>query len=252
MLMAALCLPAMASAAPAIEVRIGAAHFPPYTSRPEQGSDSGLLIELVKSLNQAQDTYHFILVPTSIPRRYADLQQGRTDLAIFENPDWGWRDIPHVAVDMGLDDAEVFVARRAPGRDQRYFDDLRGKRLALFSGYHYGFAGFNADPRFLRTAFDARLSYSHDSNLFMVQRGRVDVALVTRSYLGDFQQRHPFAASQLLVSGRVDQTYRHKALLRPRGPISGAAFAELLQRLRANGELLRIFQPYQVTVRSPD
>lgn len=106
----------VASAADAVEVRIGAAHFPPYTVRPEQGADTGLLPQLAEALNKAQGRFHFVLVPTSIPRRFRDFEQGRVDMAIFENPDWGWQNIEHVSVDMGLEDAEIFVAHRTAGR----------------------------------------------------------------------------------------------------------------------------------------
>ncbi len=232
------------------DVRMGAAHFPPYTQRPERGSDSGLLQQLADALNTVQQDYHFVLVPTSIPRRFRDLQNSRTDLAIFENPAWGWQHIPHQAVDMGLEDAELFVARRAQGRTERYFDQLAGKRLALFNGYHYAFAQFNADPHYLAQVHAASLTYSHESNLYMVQRGRADVALVTRSYLIDFLARHPASAQALLVSERVDQVYRHYAILRPQAPISAEAFAALLERLRSSGELQRIFAPYQIAVTS--
>ncbi|MDR0279128.1 MAG: transporter substrate-binding domain-containing protein [Paucimonas sp.] len=241
----------MAFAANAVEVRIGAAHFPPYTVRPEQGADTGLLPQLVEALNKAQGRFHFVLVPTSIPRRFRDFEQGRVDMAIFENPDWGWQGIKHVSVDMGLEDAEIFVTHRTAGRDQRYFDDLKGKRLALFSGYHYAFAGFNPDPRYLASTYDATLTYSHDSNLLMVQRDRADIALVTRSYLSDYLVRNPESVGQLLSSERIDQVYHHYALLRPQARISGEEFAALLDKLRANGELLRIFQPYQIQVIGP-
>src|SRR5690606_14977972 len=100
-----------------------------------------------------------------VPRRFRDLEQGRIDMAVFENPEWGWQDIPHQQVDMGLEDAEVFVARAVPGRDQRYFDELKGKRLALYHGYHYEFAGFGVDPEYLAREFNAKMNYSHDSNL---------------------------------------------------------------------------------------
>lgn len=191
MLLAVFWLAAPVWAGEAVEVKIGAAHFPPYTVRPEQGADTGLLPQLVDALNRAQQHYHFVLVPTSIQRRFGDFQQGRTDMAIFENPQWGWEQIAHQAVDMGLEDAEVFVARKANGNDPHYFDDLRGKRLALFNGYHYAFASFNADPDYLRKTYNATLTYSHDSNLLMVQAGRADIALVTRSYLSDFLARNP-------------------------------------------------------------
>lgn len=253
-LLSALLLFAMAWLAPSasafenVEVRVGAAHFPPYTVRPEQGADTGLLPQLIDALNQLQQQYHFVLVPTSIPRRFRDFQHGRIDMAIFENPEWGWQQIPHASVDMGLEDAEVFVTHRLPGRDQAYFADLQGKRLALFSGYHYAFAKFNSNPRDLAELYNATLTYSHDSNLLMVQRDRADIALVTRSYLSDYLARNPGSAEQLLASERVDQVYHHFALLRPGAPISGEAFQGLLQQLRDNGKLAGIFKPYQIHV----
>ncbi|HEX8592220.1 MAG TPA: transporter substrate-binding domain-containing protein [Pseudomonas sp.] len=229
-------------------VRIGAAHFPPYTIRPEKGEDTGLLPELAAALNALQHDYKFVLVPMSIPRRFRDLEQGRIDMAIFENPDWGWENIAHQAVDMKLEDAEIFVARKVDGRNQAYFNELHGKRLALFSGYHYAFAQFNADPGYLAENFDVTLTYSHDSNLLMILRGRADIALVTRSYLSDFLARNPSEARQLLVSERIDQIYRHYALLRPGAPISAQRFDQLLQQLRDSGQMLKIFQPFRIAV----
>lgn len=229
-------------------VRIGAAHFPPYAIRPERGEKSGLLAQMITALNAMQSDFQFEMVPTSIPRRFRDFEQARFDMAIFENPDWGWKDIPHVAVDMGLEDAEVFVTHRINGRDQSYFDQLGGKRLALFNGYHYAFAQFNADPKYLSDTYNATLTYSHDSNLLMVLRDRAEIALVTRSYLSTFLAANPSEANELLVSERIDQVYRHFALLRPNAPITGAQFSALLQRLRDDGQMFRIFQPFRIAV----
>jgi len=189
LLLAALAVCCVLPSQAAQQVRVGAAHFPPYTVRPESGADTGLLPQLVEALNQLQTDYQFVLVPTSIPRRFNDFKEGRVDMAIFENPDWGWKDIAHTLVDMGLEDAEIFVAQKQPGRDENYFKDLTGKRLALYSGYHYEFASFNADPKYLAETYKATLTYSHDSNLLMVLRGRADIALVTRSYLSDYLLR---------------------------------------------------------------
>jgi len=250
-LLAALALFLTSSLEAAQLVRIGAAHFPPYTVRPENGADTGLLPQLVEALNRSQADYQFVLVPTSIPRRFNDFKQGRVDMAIFENPDWGWQDVPHTAVDMGLEDAEIFVTQRQPDRQQSYFADLRGKRLALFSGYHYAFAEFNPDPKFLIGQYNATLTYSHDSNLQMVVRGRADIALVTRSYLSDYLLRNPEVGPQLLVSERIDQIYHHYALIRPQAPISADVFQRLLQKLRDNGQMLEIFQPYRIEMVPP-
>jgi ABC-type amino acid transport substrate-binding protein len=206
------------------------------------------LPQLVEALNQLQTDYQFVLVPTSIPRRFNDFKDGRVDMAIFENPNWGWKDIPHTLVDMGLEDAEIFVAQKKPDRDENYFKDLTGKRLALYSGYHYEFANFNADPKYLADAYKATLTYSHDSNLLMVLRARADIALVTRSYLSDYLLRNEKVGEQLLVSQRIDQVYHHYALIRPQAPITGEAFGQLLQGLRNNGQMLKIFDPYKIAL----
>ncbi len=247
-LLAMLFLAACGSAQATELVRVGGAHFPPYVIKPESAEATGLLPELLAALNGQQHEFEFVMLPTAIPRRFRDFQAGRIDMAVFENPNWGWQDIPGARIDMGLEDAEVFVAQRRVSRDQEYFRTLVDKRLALYSGYHYGFAGFDADPEYLTREFNALMTYSHDSNLLMVLRGRADIALVTRSYLGMYLEKNPDQAGQFLVSTRVDQHYRHYALLRPGAPISPERFTALLEQLRAKGDLQRIFGRYQIQV----
>lgn len=229
------------------EVRVGAYHFPPYVLKPESEQPEGLLPELLQALNQVQDDYLFRMVATSTMRRYRDLQSGRFDLILFESPSWGWQDTVHDALNLHIEDAEVYVARLKPGRDEGYFADFTGKRMALYNGYHYGFAGFNSNQAFLTETFNALLTYSHDSNVSMLLRDRADVAVVTRSYLQTYLQRYPGKARALLVSKRVDQVYRHQALFRPQSPIAVDAFADLLQRLNRDRQLDTLLERYHVT-----
>lgn len=237
-------LPALAEQS----VLVGAYHFPPYVVKPEGAKPGGLLPELLAALNRLQNDYRFVLVPTSVTRRYRDLQSGRFDMILFESPGWGWQDTPHNALDLHIEDAEVYVARAEPGRDESYFEQLKGKRLALYSGYHYGFAGFNADQQYLTQAFDAVLTYSHDNNLTMLTRGRADIAVITRSYLQIHQDRHPELSSGFLVSQRVDQVYKHHALFRPQAPLAPEAFAALLLALNRDGQLDALLSRYHLAV----
>ncbi len=230
------------------EVRVGAYHFPPYAIKPESSTPSGLLPELLEALNSSQTAYKFKLVPISATRRYADLKTARYDLILFESPAWGWQSIPHQSTDLYIEDAEVYVARQEARRDQHYFLELADKRFALYSGYHYGFAGFNSDPDYLKQHFKVTFTYSHDSNLLMVQRKRVDLTIVARSYLALYFRDNPEARSQLLVSEREDQVYRHKALLRPGSPIDGAQLQQMLGKLRDSGALLPMLQRYQLSM----
>lgn len=239
-----LCLlpPAMAAQL----VRVGAYHFPPYVTKPESSAPGGLLPELLAALNAAQDDYRFELLPTSVTRRYRDFTQGRYDLILFESPNWGWQGVELDKLDLHISDAEVYVARAEPGRGQDYFASLKGKRMALYNGYHYGFAGFNADQDYLTRTFKAVLTYSHDSNLRMLLHGRADLSVVPRSYLHLYQQSNPQEREQLLVSARTDQVYHHHALLRRNGPLGAQALAELLARLQASGRLAQLLERYQL------
>ena len=245
-LLLGLMLSAVCVAQAAEEVRVGAYHFPPYVIKPESTQVGGLLPELLSALNQAQSDYRFILVATSAMRRYRDLQSGRFDLILFESPSWGWQAIAHTPLDLHIEDAEVYVAQVQPGRDERYFDVLTGKRMALYSGYHYGFAGFNADKQYLTEAYNAVLTYSHDSNLTLLLRGRADVALIPRSYLRAYQLRYPQQSSDLLVSQRVDQLYQHQALFRPQSVIAPEAFADMLEQLNRDGQLEQLLARFHL------
>ncbi len=236
----------------ALDVRVGAYHFPPYAIKPESSKPDGLLPELLDLLNGLQGDYLFTLIPTAAMRRYRDLESRRYDLILFESPEWGWQDTPHLAVDLHIEDAEVYVALNAPGRGQDYFDSLQGKRMALYSGYHYGFAGFNADQQFLTREFDALLTYSHDSNLSMILRQRAEIAVITRSYLNMYLQRHPAQAKAFLVSERVDQVYRHQALFSQQSAIAPGVFIELVQQLKDRGLLDKLLARYYLRLPAAD
>ncbi|MBF7731606.1 transporter substrate-binding domain-containing protein [Pseudomonas sp. N040] len=228
-------------------VNVGAYNFPPYIEKAESAHPDGLLVDLLALLNTQQKEFNFVLVPTSVTRRYQDLASGRFDLIFFESPQWGWQGMAPEHLDLQVEDAEVYVAKVLPGRDQHYFDSLTGKRLALYTGYHYGFAGFNADRDFLRQHYQAEFSYSHDSNLLKVLHQRADLTVIMKSYLQRFMQQNPGSAEQLLVSVKTDQVYQHQVLLRPGSPISAERLGQLLQQLRDSGQLQVLLQRYKLS-----
>lgn len=232
------------------EVRVGGYDFPPYLLRPESHEPQGLTVEVLALLNRLQDDYRFVLVPTAAGRRYRDLASGRFDLLLFESSRWGWQDTPHIALPLPLEDTEVYVALRVPGRDQDYFADLSDKRMALYRGLHYGFAGLTADPDILRGRFAAQMTYSHDSNLRMLLLQRADVAVVTRSYLRLYAQRNPASMERLLVSTRLDQRYQLQALLRPGGLPGEARARALLSRLVAEPAFVQLLHRYHLQLES--
>lgn len=217
----------------ATTLKVGAYEFPPYVTE----SGSGLTRSLVELLNAAQDELRFEMVPTSPQRRYEDMEQGRFDAIAFESLSWGWKDRPVDATRVFLRDAEVFVAKAAPGVTQAVFDSLEGKTILGRLGYHYAFAGFNSDPKILESRYRTRVTVTHEGNVRNVVAGRATFAIVTRSFLNQFLASEPDLATRVLVSDRTDQIYEHTILVRRNGPVTAERLNALLDRLEADGRL---------------
>ncbi len=224
--------PAAAHPTPTV-IRVGAYEFPPYVD----DSGGGVTRDLLDLFNAVQGEFRFEMVRTAPQRRYDDLEQGRFDMIAFECLNWGWQDRPVDATRPFLHDAEVFVARAAPGIDQHFFDDLSGKSILGRLGYHYAFAGFEADPKLLEQRHHTRVTVTHEGNVRSVVAGRADLAIVTRSFLTRFLQREPDLARQVLVSERTDQIYEHTILTRRDSKITAGWLNALLDRLDADGRL---------------
>lgn len=220
-----------------VPVKVGAYEFPPYADEAGNGVTRGL----IDTLNAAQSDFRFELVRTSPQRRYEDLEQGRFDLIAFESLAWGWSGRPVEASRVFFRDAEVFVARKGPGVGQGYFDNLQGKSILGRLGYHYAYAGFNADPAVLESRYNTRLTVNHEGNVRSVAAGRADLAIVTRSFLTRFLKANPDMAAQLLVSDRADQIYEHTIVVRRGAPVSAAWVNATLDRLESDGTLAALW-----------
>ena len=220
-------------------VRVGGYEFPPFVDIKPDAPPTGLTLDLIAALNHAQDQVEFRFVPTSARRRYADLMAGRFDAMFFEEPEWDWRakGYPVDFTDVFLTGAEVFIAQARPGRGQDYFASLKGKSLAATLGYHYAFAGFDADPAHLATAFDIKLVNTPVSCIDMVLAGRVDIAIVTDALLWAYLHHTPAARGRLLVADTPDQVYNHRILVRRGAAVDVASLNRWLAALKRDGRL---------------
>ena len=245
LLLALLLLPAQPVFAQT-QVNVGAYNYPPFISHAESANPQGLLLTLLEQLNGEQTDFRFVLVPTSLARRYQDMNSGRFDLILFESEQWGWQGNAYQSIDMAIEDAGLYVAKAQPGRDQHYFDSFTDKRLALYAGFRYGFADFNADRDTLRQNYQAEFTYSHESNLLKVLAGRSDITVVSQPFLDGFIADNPASAEQFLVSEKTDQVFQFQLLLRPDSPISAEQMSRLYQQLRDNGKLPALLQKYHL------
>lgn len=225
-------------------VMVGGYDFPPYVTIRPDGHPGGITPALIDALNEIQNRYRFDFYLTSARRRFQDFERGKFDMLFFESPEWGW-DAAGVQLDQSqsfISDGEVWITLASEGRDQQFFRNLDNRRIAGILGYHYAFANFESDPDTLRRQFDITLVNTNSASIELVMKGRVDLAIVTRSYLDDYLERHPEYATRLLISDFADQNYSLRMLARSGSSPSVAELEALLMQLRDAGTLKKLFR----------
>ena len=227
-------------------VNVGGYIFPPFVEKDDKGNISGITLDLIDSLNKIQSEYHFRFVLTSSRRRYISFEQRKFDVLFFENILWGWQDTSIKATKVFLDGGEVFIALKSKAKNQDYFNSLKNKSISAMLGYHYNFAGFNAEPDFLKSKFDIHLSTDEKLNIQLVLLGRMDIAIVTKSYLDRFLLNNPSAKSELLISKNMDQEYKHTILIRENSIPSITKMNILLDKLVQTGSYNKILRKYGI------
>lgn len=76
----------------------------------------------------------------------------------------------------------------------------------------------------------------------MVLADRMDVAVVTDSYLWSYLRQNPNARERLLISERYDQRYNHRVLVRRNGPIDVDTVSTMMAGLEKDGTLARLWK----------
>ncbi len=232
-------------AEPVQTVRVLGYVFPPFVNADTR---TGLTLDLIELLNQHQQRFQFSFQLTTPNRRYVSFERKQADMVLFEMPEWGWkeRSIKPVASSVLLQDGERYISRAQPDRDQQFFDQIGNKRIAIFQGYHYGFAGFNTDGRWLNQHFNVLITDKHEQLISLVTRERVDVSVITQAYLRSQIKQNPELAETLLISDRFDQIYQLRALIAATAPITPNQFEQMVSELVANGSYKRLLAQYGI------
>lgn len=207
---------------------VGAYGFAPYYDL-EKGR--GIVTEVVGQLNSIQSDFQFKVVEIPSNRRYQSFTDGKVDMIFFEDPRWDWKDIPHYTVPVGTQDAEVYIALKKKAKDQSYFNSLSGKRIAGILGYHYGFAKFNADEKYLKSNFEISLVSHNLASVRLVLHERADVAVVPLSFIRRYLRENPDKNAEVLVSEKVDQNYDLRLIVNPKTSIPRERLENLMSQL---------------------
>lgn len=228
------------------EINVGAYHFPPYAIDKE-GEVSGLTRHLVDELNRIQKEYKFKIILTTAKDRYKDFASKKYDLMFFESKVWGWAKYPDMEFSKKiLLDGEVFITRALPGKNQSYFKTVKNKSMAAFSGYHYKFAEFNSDEKFLKESFNIQLSKSHLENIRKVKESKVELGIVTYSFFMKFLNDHPSERKNYLVSQVYDQRYILQFAKRKNHLLSPKEFSRILNKALRSKRIKSLFKEYNL------
>lgn len=227
-------------------VKVGGYIFPPFVEQTGE-QPVGLTLDLIEAMNGFQKEYRFTFISTSSKRRYQDFDSGKYDVIFFESIYWGWEDKKDIeASKVFLKGGEVYITKVGPSKNQSYFDDFQGKTIAAYLGYHYGFANFNADAQTLGKLFNIELSRAHKGNILKVLSDRVDIAVITKSYLDIHLKLYPEHKVQLLVSTKYDQIYQHTTLIRKNAKPSVEEMNALLTEMENTGALAKLWKKYGI------
>jgi len=225
---------------------VGLAHFPPFIEA--RGPEvTGLAAQMLELMNQHQDKYQFQALPTLPATRHQIFSLGRYDMSMFDNLAWGWQEFDVDASDVYLQGGEVYITRAELGRDDAYFSDFKNKTIIGIQGYHYKFAGFNADEQFLKKTFNMQLTKSNLGSIKMLLSNRGDIAVVSMSFLAKYLKNYPNNRTKLLVSKKMDQPYQHSIILRRGIKPNIEEINKMLTELTENGKLLKLWHEIDPT-----
>lgn len=228
-------------------VKVGGYVFPPFVEKAADGKFYGLTIDMINALNRVQDVYEFKFVFTSPRRKYRKFQSKSYDMLFFESIDWGWKKQSVEPTKVFLKGGDVFIALKETAKSQDYFNSFKNKSMAGMLGYHYSFAQFNADPKFLKSNYNMHLTNKPDTNIRLVLKGQRDIAIVTKSYLHKFLDTRSSAKSRLIISKNFDQEYNHTILVRKNSTPSVLTMNFLLDELVKKGEMKKIIEKNGIT-----
>ncbi|CAN7280351.1 transporter substrate-binding domain-containing protein [Pseudoduganella sp. LjRoot289] len=224
-------------------VKVGGYDFPPFV---DKTGGTSLTFDLIAALNAFQKKYIFEFVETSSKRRFINFDEKKYDLIFFEALDWGWQGREIEASDVIMQGGAVYITRAEKYKDQRYFDDFKGKTIWGILGYHYGFANFNADLDYLKKTFNAHMTTSQEGLVEAAVTGRADISVVVNEYLQVYLAKHPEVQKKILVSKKFDAVNSYTILVRKGINPDVAEINKLLSEMENAGVLKRLWGKYKL------
>lgn len=229
-----------------VVVKVRGYNFAPFVNISPDGEVSGATISILNELNKIQSKFDFKFYKTSAKRRYNHFDSKEIDLIFFEDKSWGWDKYEVEQSKRFASGGEVFIAKKGPNRDQRYFHNLKTKKIIGVLGFHYSFAGYEANENILKRRYSMLLTSSPRSIVDLIIKGRGDIGIITESLLRGQLKEIPSLKSKIIISKKYDQKYKHRVLIGLNSPIRKSELNAYMDRLKKSGVLKTILDNHGI------
>lgn len=233
-----------------VVIKVGSGVRPPFLIDKNQHGFEGVGPEILQVFNQIQKQFHFVINEIPSKRKVNAVQDGKLDIMMWDNRIWGWGDSTKQSSSL-VDSKDVYFTLKEKGREQRFFDDFTGKKIALVIGYHYKIADFSTDISFLSNHFDVTMVRTEEASIKMTMAGRVDIAVVSETALEWYLIRFPEYRSKILISDIYDTQYSRYFVLPANSPIKAHEINGILTLANKRGLLAPIYKKYGLVKPSP-
>ncbi|HAI33109.1 MAG: hypothetical protein CMO07_13715 [Thalassospira sp.] len=212
----------------------------------DDGKPQGMVLHLIRLLNDLQDEYVFELAETSSRRRYQAVTSGEVDLVLLESAQWEWRNLDVQFSKSIVQEKDLYLTLAGPDNTDALLSDVTNYPILCVLGFHYGFADFNADPEYLRQNFDVLLRYNEQEVLDGLLAGEAPIGIVSAGFLAARFVDYPSLRESLVISDQPDAVHDLVAVLSAGSSIPLERFNQLIAKLQSTGEVERLWQQLHI------
>jgi len=218
---------------------------PPFVINSEK--QQGLAYAFADFLNKKQKK--FIFNPRMVPvKRLLKTEKGpEINIIAFNDVDWGWKKRGGKGSLPLTYGSDLFVrhTKQMPASNLQDSSPATEKAtIAAVRGFHYAFAGFKASN--LEQMDNVRLTKDELAVLRLVEHGRTDTGILSKSLLDWLSKISPDRFRLLEVNPEPDHTYERQLIVLPSSPISVDELNALLLQLRGP-EMNQVFSEFGLT-----
>ncbi|MEW6990090.1 substrate-binding periplasmic protein [Colwelliaceae bacterium 6441] len=227
-----------------ITIQVGAGVRPPFLIDNNKHQYQGAGPEILQALNQIQQQFYFVMNEIPSKRKTAAVSDGRLDIIMWDNVNWGWRDESFVQSSELVRSKDIYFTFNDNNKSQDYFDNFNNKKLAMVIGYHYKVANFIVDIQTLKKNFNVTMVRNEEASIRMAIAGRVDIAIVSETALNWYLLRFPQYTSKILIADKYDTQYSRHFVLPEDAAIKPFEINNLLMLADKKGLLAPIYRKY--------